>query len=117
MSLKKHLDYFAGETSISHDKKGLTPLPDHGYGSPGSYRVQIAYDEASIQQLQALTEISESCQQYISYECYNALIFDWNSLVYTWWVSVHGEKMTNWGSPTGTEGCHCMPSMSSIFSE
>ena len=95
-----YVQLFAGDTLVFHDHTDRIEVS--GYEDPGSYLSIVEYTGANIQQLKALTEISSSCTQWISSSCRGAIITG-----YTWWVSANGQRMDNWGSPTGTKGCSC----------
>ena len=66
----------------------------------------MSYTGVSIVQLAALTRASQSCEQFIKFECNN----DPGFLVqgYAWWLSRDRRKMTYWGGATGHEKmCAC----------
>ncbi|XP_078356453.1 contactin-associated protein 1-like [Oculina patagonica] len=83
-----------GVTVISHDSEERTLVL--GYEDPGSYRRDIHYIGANLLQLGNLTAISTHCEQFIKYECYDSQHILENVL-YGWWVSRDGYKMTYWG--------------------
>ena len=59
-----------------------------------------------MEQVIAVIEGSQQCEQFIKYECFNAgLWFDYS---YSWWVSRDGAKMTYWGgAPPSSLKCKC----------
>ena len=59
-----------------------------------------------MQQIVAIINQSQRCQQFIKYEClYSWLSFD---QPYSWWVSRDGGKMTYWGGAApGSKSCAC----------
>lgn len=62
----------------------------------------------SIQQLSALTSVSDRCNQYLSFTCRRALLLNTPGQPYIWWASQDGRKMTNWGgAPSNTSKCAC----------
>ena len=54
----------------------------------------------------AIIEGSQKCEQFIKYECFNAALqFD---VPYSWWVSQDGAQMTYWGgAPPNSLMCKC----------
>ena len=74
-------------------------------GHEDYYVKEITYS-ASLQQMIALIDNSNRCEQYIRLDCYDSAFkngFIWNH----WWQNRHGDEMHNWGSPKGTDGCDC----------
>jgi hypothetical protein len=63
-----------GVTVVSHDSEARTYVS--GCGPPGCYRRDVIYHGISdvIGQLGALTKVSIHCEQYIKYECKDAMI-------------------------------------------
>ncbi|XP_019639329.1 PREDICTED: contactin-associated protein-like 2 [Branchiostoma belcheri] len=100
------MDYVPGkgETVISHDSEARTPVTSHS--APGSYMRDVTY-HASLDQIRALIYISESCRQFIKYECFQSLMNDANT-DYAWWVTWDGRKADYWGGATPGSGmCAC----------
>ena len=62
-----------------------------------------------MEQVIAIIELSEKCEQFIKYECYKAgLWFDFTPGPESWWVSRDGAQMTYWGgAPPGSFKCKC----------
>lgn len=89
-----------GVTIISHDSEDR--LHVNGRESHGGYRRDIQYYDSSLSQIKGLIETSNSCQQFIKYECYNAAM---RLGRISWWVSRDGDKKTYWGG--ASEGCAC----------
>ena len=57
-------------------------------------------------QLAALTRVSQNYEQFIKFECNNAIVFIEGS--YAWWVSRDGIRMNYWGGATGYDKmCAC----------
>ncbi|XP_072037187.1 uncharacterized protein [Amphiura filiformis] len=97
-----------GRTVIDHEqpRTGTDNLPSKN--KPGETQMPITY-KPSLSQITALIAVSQSCQQYIQYDCLNSKIWDIdNGWPYVWWKSRHGKDMHNFGGvPTGHEGCAC----------
>ena len=79
-----------------------------GYGGPASYRKNIAYD-ISMEQIVAIINQSQRCEQFIKYECHHSVLFYTPTTTrYGWWVSRDGKKMKYWGgAEPGNNGCAC----------
>ena len=92
-----------GVTVIIHDSESRTHVD--GCENAGCYSRNIHYTRASLSQLASLTRVSSQCEQFIKYECYNSVIFGWES---AWWVSSDSAKMTYWGGASpGSGKCAC----------
>ena len=59
-------------TVVSHDSEKRTHVD--GFEDVGSYSRDIQYIGASLSQLKGLTEASKSCEQFIKFECWSALL-------------------------------------------
>ena len=98
-------------TFISHDSKSRT----HVVHIPGCgvttecyccYRKDVSYAGVSTAQLVALTRVSQTCEQFIKFECNNDVAFVPESVA--WWVSRDGRKMNYWGGAGGSANtCAC----------
>ncbi|XP_066268704.1 contactin-associated protein-like 2 isoform X1 [Branchiostoma lanceolatum] len=97
----------AGVTIFGHDSETRTHV--HGFEHPGSYKRTVTY-EASVDQIRALIDASESCKQFIKYECWGSLIRDTNKDVsYAWWVTWDCREKNYWGGASpGSKECECM---------
>ena len=86
-------------TTVSHEKENRT----HGDGcdEEGCYKRDVTYMGASLSQLTALTDASLHCEQFISYECFNAKLLRHRK---GWRVSRNGVKMKYWGGAENKEG-------------
>ena len=97
-----------GVTVISHDSESRTyvaNIPGCGL-TPGCYRKDVSYTGVSTAQLVALTRVSQTCEQFIKYECNNDVAFVPGS--FAWWVSRDGRKMNYWGGAGGSANkCAC----------
>ena len=92
-----------GVTVISHDSERRTHVD--GCEPGGCYSRDIHYTGASLSQLASLTRVSSQCEQFIKYECYDSVIFRWES---AWWMSRDSAKMTYWGGASPSSGkCAC----------
>ena len=96
-----------GVTVISHDSESRTHvanIPGCGW-TPGCYRKDVTYTEASTAQLSALTRVSQNCEQFIKFECKNVAFLPESV---AWWVSRDGRKMNYWGGAGGSvNNCAC----------
>ena len=100
-----------GVTVISHDSESRTHvvhIPGCGV-TPGCYccyRKDVSYTGVSTAQLAALTRVSQTCEQFIKFECNNDVAFVPESVA--WWVSRDGRKMNYWGGAGGSPNtCAC----------
>ena len=100
-----------GVTFISHDSESRTHvvhIPGCGV-TPGCYccyRKDVSYTGVSTAQLAALTRVSQTCEQFIKFECKNDVAFVPESVA--WWVSRDGRKMNYWGGAGGSANtCAC----------
>ena len=91
-----------GVTVVSHDSENRTHVK--GFEAPGSYSRDIQYIGASLSQLRGLTEASKSCEQFIKFECFSALLSHNDN---GYWLSRDDEKMTYWGGATYGNRCAC----------
>ena len=97
-----------GVTVISHDSESRTHVANiRGCGvNPGCYRKDVSYTGVSTAQLAALTRVSQTCEQFIKFECNNGVAFGPESVA--WWVSRDGRKMNYWGGAGGSANmCAC----------
>ena len=94
-----------GVTVVSHDSESRTTVD--GYEDKGSYSRDINYTGANLSQLASLTNVSSHCEQFIKYECRNA-VFWFEGDPDGWWVSRDSTKMTYWGGASpGSGKCAC----------
>lgn len=91
-----------GVTVVSHDSENRTHVK--GFEAHGSYSRDIQYIGASLSQLRGLTEASKSCEQFIKFECFSALL---SHNDHGYWLSRDDEKMTYWGGATYGNRCAC----------
>ncbi|CAG0904069.1 unnamed protein product, partial [Darwinula stevensoni] len=91
-------------TIVLHDSMENTEI-DH-CPDPGSYSRSITYD-ASLKQIKALIDQSESCEQQITYNCFTIALTT-NDVHYAWWMDRHDEPQYYWdGSHAGEHVCNC----------
>ena len=100
-----------GVTVISHDSESRTHvvhIPWCGV-TPKCYccyRKDVFYTSVSTAQLAALTRVSQTCEQFVKFECNNDVVFVPESVA--WWVSRDGRKMNYWGGAGGAANtCAC----------
>ena len=90
----------AGVTVISHDSENRTHVD--GCDPHGCHKRDVTYTGVLITQLEALTDVSARCEQFISYECFNSKLLEGGK---AWWVSRDGQKMDYWGGTTEKRQC------------
>ena len=96
-----------GVTVISHDSESRTYVNYAiGCNRPGCYCKDVIYAGATTAQLAALTQVSQNCEQFMTYECTNGQLFLEHS--YAWLVSRDGTKMNYRSGATGYDNmCGC----------
>ena len=80
-----------------------------GFEEPGSYSRKVKYN-ISMEQVVAIIELSQKCEQFIKYECYNSGFYFGGKYggPTSWWMSRDGAKMTYWGGALpGSSKCKC----------
>ncbi|XP_077561755.1 neurexin-4 [Haemaphysalis longicornis] len=102
------------DTLVHHKNEMTTDVK--GYREAGSFIQDIVYD-APMEQMVQLVNRSAHCRQRLTYECYNARLFDTSVqdsssgdsfAPYGWWVSRSNQKMDYWGgSIPGSRKCRC----------
>ena len=94
-----------GVTIVNHDSEARTLV--NGYSGRGSYSRDVKYNGVTKAQLVSLTGVSQKCEQFIKYECYDSRLL-YHGSPYGWWVSRNGQKMMYWGGATpGSGNCAC----------
>lgn len=100
-------------TIVHHQNEQTTDVK--GFRDPGSFIQDIVY-KSPMEQMVELVNRSTSCRQQLTYECYNARLFDTSVQdtgletfsPYGWWVSRSNQKMDYWGgSVPGSRKCRC----------
>ncbi|XP_040209436.1 uncharacterized protein LOC120940562 isoform X2 [Rana temporaria] len=92
----------SGITVIGHD--GERRIPVSPCEDPGCYKREFVYS-ADLAQLNALTKVSQSCEQFVRLDCRHVRFIQsgWG-----WWDSWNGEKMDYWGgADPSVRGCAC----------
>uniref|UniRef100_H3A2W8 Uncharacterized protein n=1 Tax=Latimeria chalumnae TaxID=7897 RepID=H3A2W8_LATCH len=95
-------------TVVSHDSENRLRVA--ACEEPGCYSRELKY-EADYSQIHALTEVSETCEQYVKYCCCSSILN--NSCFFPtsgwgWWVSWDGRQMLYWGGAEPNSGqCAC----------
>lgn len=94
----------SGETFIPHDSESRTSV-GHCF-DPGCYSRQVNYN-ATVRQMRALIELSQTCDQFIRYDCYSAVL-EFDDIEYSWWNDRNGEPHYYWtGSDDTIHTCSC----------
>ncbi|XP_035687705.1 contactin-associated protein-like 2 [Branchiostoma floridae] len=94
-----------GVTVISHDSEARTHVRN-GYAGAGTYMRDVTYS-ASVDQIRALIYVSQTCKQFIKYECFHTMINTGDTDV-AWWVTWDGRMADYWGGATpGSGNCAC----------
>ena len=94
-----------GVTVIGHDSESETLV--NGYEAGQSYKRLIQYD-VSMQQIVAVINESKSCEQFISYKCYQSTIWNNYGFHIATWLSRQGLTMDYWGGADVSSGkCAC----------
>ncbi|KAM8934053.1 contactin-associated protein-like 5 [Pelodytes ibericus] len=93
-------------TSVQHNITELTTV--HGALGGRSYSMVLNYT-SSTEQLEAMINSSEYCEQEITYHCKNSrLLNSPNGAPFTWWVGRGNQRHTYWGgSVPGDQKCAC----------
>ncbi|XP_033115893.1 contactin-associated protein-like 2 [Anneissia japonica] len=86
------------------------PIEVHGDNRPGSFVYEPTY-EPTFQQMAALVEISNTCQQYIQYTCQGSKLLAFHHRYGKhrgWLVSRDDEVVISWGgAPVNSTSCEC----------
>ncbi|XP_072267995.1 uncharacterized protein [Pyxicephalus adspersus] len=92
----------SGITVIGHNSERRIPVSP--CEDPGCYKREVTYS-ADLAQLNALTKVSQSCEQFVRLDCRHVRFIQngWG-----WWDSWDGKKMNYWGGADSTiGGCAC----------
>ncbi|XP_071963585.1 neurexin like receptor 1-like [Antedon mediterranea] len=104
------MSYEQGVTLVLVGEELEMPLTVNGDNRPGSYVYEPTY-EPTFQQMTALVNISNSCQQYIQYNCQGSKLLAYNQRYRKhrgWLVSRDDEVLINWGgAPINSKSCEC----------
>ena len=92
-----------GVTVIGHDSESETLVK--GYEKRLSYKRLVQYD-LTMQQIVAVINESASCEQFISYKCYESMM--WHNDQIAMWLSRQNSTMNYWGGADVNSGkCAC----------
>ncbi|KAJ1190526.1 hypothetical protein NDU88_007264, partial [Pleurodeles waltl] len=93
-------------TVIGHNNTELIRVQGSSAVRPYSYTFSYG---SSMQQLEAMINSEEYCEQEVAYHCRRSrLLNSPGGTPFTWWVSRTGEKQTYWGgSLPGIQQCAC----------
>ncbi|XP_041461284.1 uncharacterized protein LOC121412549 isoform X2 [Lytechinus variegatus] len=99
-----------GVTSVGHTVADRE-IHNNGFEGPGDFQLNPVYTNATINQMKALTLVSQNCSQFIKYRCRAAVLLATekkSGLRYGYWVSVDGEHIGSWGgAPINSGKCAC----------
>ena len=92
-----------GVTVIGHDSESEALVK--GYEERLSYKRPVQYD-LTMQQIVAVINESTSCEQFISYKCYQSTM--WHNDQMAMWLSRQNSTMNYWGGADVNSGnCAC----------
>ncbi|XP_023691163.1 contactin-associated protein 1 [Paramormyrops kingsleyae] len=94
-------------TVIRHNRIDSTKVTGSTVQQP--YLGDVQYYNASWDEVTALANTSEYCEQWIEYSCYKSRLLNTpNGRPYSYWVGRHGESQHYWGgSFPGVQRCAC----------
>ena len=104
--IRVYCDFSEGSVStiISHDSE--VKIEVRHCTDPGCYSRQITYD-APMEQIQSLIELSNTCSQEITYNCFLSPLQD-EGVNYGFWKDKNGEDQIYWtDSHFGEHVCSC----------
>nr|XP_056717364.1 contactin-associated protein-like 5 [Euleptes europaea] len=93
-------------TVIQHNNTGLTQV--HGADAGKPYTLNFNYN-SSMEQLEAMINSAEYCEQEAAYHCKKSRLLNTPSgMPFVWWVGRANKKHPYWGgSPPGVQQCAC----------
>ncbi|XP_058517295.1 contactin-associated protein-like 5 [Ochotona princeps] len=93
-------------TTVQHNNAELTPV--QSYSHEKSYTITLDYS-GSMEQLEALIDSSEHCEQEVAYHRRRShLVSTADGAPYIWWIGRSKEKFPFWGgSPPASQQCEC----------
>ncbi|XP_015490502.1 contactin-associated protein-like 5 [Parus major] len=93
-------------TAVQHNSTGLTRV--QGAGPENPYTMSFNYN-SSAEQLEAVINSAEYCEQEASYHCKKSRLLNTpNGMPFAWWVGRANEKHLYWGgSLPGIQQCAC----------
>ena len=95
-------------TVVHHNKEKRTRVNGAAYENPGSYRVPLVYEGATLRQLAALADASKLCKQFIKYECFDSVLH-FDGIDFAYWLNRAHQEMSHWGGarPGQKQTCAC----------
>ncbi|XP_013395220.1 A disintegrin and metalloproteinase with thrombospondin motifs adt-1-like, partial [Lingula anatina] len=97
----------ASYTVIGHDNEGENHI--QGFEGAGEGFRYVTYNKASVQQVAKLVDVSQNCQQYLSWQCFGAAIHHpEKNMTLTYWLTRSLEMANYWsGASPGSGMCEC----------
>ncbi|XP_036408299.1 contactin-associated protein 1-like [Megalops cyprinoides] len=94
-------------TVVRHDRIDNTKVTGSSEGQP--YLGDVQYYNASWDEVTALANTSEYCEQWIEFSCYKSRLLNTpNGKPFSYWIGRHGESQVYWGgSFPGSQKCGC----------
>ncbi|KAM5326786.1 contactin-associated protein-like 5 isoform 2-T2 [Glossophaga mutica] len=93
-------------TSMQHNNTELTHV--QGTSPEKPYSMALDYG-GSIEQLEAVIDSSEHCEQEVAYYCRRSRLLNTpDGVPFTWWIGRSKERHPYWGgAPPGVQRCEC----------
>ncbi|XP_035878469.1 contactin-associated protein-like 5 [Phyllostomus discolor] len=93
-------------TSVQHNNTKLTHV--QGASPENPYFMALDYG-GSIEQLEAVIDSSEYCEQEVAYYCRRSRLLNTpDGVPFTWWIGRSKERHPYWGgAPPGVQQCEC----------
>ncbi|XP_016858805.1 contactin-associated protein-like 5 isoform X1 [Homo sapiens] len=93
-------------TSVQHNNTELTRV--RGANPEKPYAMALDYG-GSMEQLEAVIDGSEHCEQEVAYHCRRSRLLNTpDGTPFTWWIGRSNERHPYWGgSPPGVQQCEC----------
>ncbi|XP_032209818.1 contactin-associated protein-like 5 isoform X2 [Mustela erminea] len=93
-------------TSVRHNNTELTHV--RGADPEKPYTMALDYG-GSMEQLEAMIDSSEHCEQEVAYHCRRSRLLNTpDGTPFTWWIGRSNERHPYWGgAPPGVQQCEC----------
>jgi len=93
-------------TSVQHNNTELTRV--QGADPEKPYTMALDYG-GSMEQLEAMIDGSEHCEQEVAYHCRRSRLLNTpDGTPFTWWIGRSNERHPYWGgAPPGVQQCEC----------
>ncbi|XP_032699830.1 contactin-associated protein-like 5 isoform X3 [Lontra canadensis] len=93
-------------TSVQHNNTELTHV--RGADPEKPYTMALDYG-GSMEQLEAMIDSSEHCEQEVAYHCRRSRLLNTpDGTPFTWWIGRSNERHPYWGgAPPGVQQCEC----------